>query len=423
MYDRVLRDELQFPDDRAMDQDTKSLIRGVSHCLLLNIDLSKLVLIVLALTTRPCAPHQRATNKTSSLLLDDVRAQICCWIWLITCTCLLQRLVTCVLQALSTFVRHPSLSCNELTFCTAPYIPPIDPSNAGDTQNFDHTFLDMKPVINDENDMDTDQEREQIDEEPTDGEDSVATPSQSRSSSAQSPDDLMDLFDGYSFKGRHSVIIEDEGEEDLGATGRSILAEPNGTSVADTVVSIGHEESSPEPKTPEALAGGEIRTERDEEGEDWDFINTDDKRLDVQGKSLFAHGFIDRYRLADIGPGAIDNSTGAINIADSPSPMAKQRWGFINALPFRSTTKTFPRSESLLSASTQSSLSRGRFFRISDRFSRSTISTMHSLHTARTTLGEPSLKSRSSTVTVDSYIPSRNASTSDAGTTSDVDII
>lgn len=29
MYVRVLQDELQFPDDRAMDQDTKSLIRGV----------------------------------------------------------------------------------------------------------------------------------------------------------------------------------------------------------------------------------------------------------------------------------------------------------------------------------------------------------------------------------------------------------
>jgi len=33
MYVRVLQDELVFPDDRAMDQDTKSLIRGVSHCL------------------------------------------------------------------------------------------------------------------------------------------------------------------------------------------------------------------------------------------------------------------------------------------------------------------------------------------------------------------------------------------------------
>ena len=37
MYVRVLQDELQFPDDRAMDQDTKSLIRGVSHCLVFRI--------------------------------------------------------------------------------------------------------------------------------------------------------------------------------------------------------------------------------------------------------------------------------------------------------------------------------------------------------------------------------------------------
>ncbi len=31
MYVRVLQDDLHFPDDRAIDQDTKSLIRGVSH--------------------------------------------------------------------------------------------------------------------------------------------------------------------------------------------------------------------------------------------------------------------------------------------------------------------------------------------------------------------------------------------------------
>ena len=120
----------------------------------------------------------------------------------------------------------------------------------------------MEPVINDENDMDTDQEREQTDQEPTDGEDSVATPSQSRSSSVHPPNDLMDVFDGYSFKGRHSVIMdneedvseEEEGEEeeDQDVTGRSILAELNGTAVADTVVTIGHEEPSQEPKTPEA---------------------------------------------------------------------------------------------------------------------------------------------------------------------------
>lgn len=33
MYVRVLQDELQFPEDRAIDQDTKSLIRGVGDAL------------------------------------------------------------------------------------------------------------------------------------------------------------------------------------------------------------------------------------------------------------------------------------------------------------------------------------------------------------------------------------------------------
>jgi hypothetical protein len=39
MYVRVLQDELQFPDDRAMDPDTKGLIRGVSRYLVFNVDI------------------------------------------------------------------------------------------------------------------------------------------------------------------------------------------------------------------------------------------------------------------------------------------------------------------------------------------------------------------------------------------------
>ena len=33
---RVLHDELQFPDDRGIDQDTKSLIRGVGLFAIIN---------------------------------------------------------------------------------------------------------------------------------------------------------------------------------------------------------------------------------------------------------------------------------------------------------------------------------------------------------------------------------------------------
>ena len=67
----------------------------------------------------------------------------------------------------------------------------------------------MEPVINDENEdgAETDQDR-------TDGEDSATTPSQSRSPSVHpAEDDSVDVFDGYSFKGRHSVILDDEDED------------------------------------------------------------------------------------------------------------------------------------------------------------------------------------------------------------------
>jgi len=91
--------------------------------------------------------------------------------------------------------------------------------NASDTQNFDDTFLDMEPVLDEYNDeaMDTDQEP-QTDAERTDGEDSNTTPSQSRSSSIRPlqhkpMEEDVDVFDGYSFKGRHSVLMDDEEEE------------------------------------------------------------------------------------------------------------------------------------------------------------------------------------------------------------------
>ncbi|KAF9535632.1 hypothetical protein CPB83DRAFT_24240 [Crepidotus variabilis] len=174
MYVRVLQDELQFPEDRAIDQDTKSLVRG---------------LLQRVPTLRICEPRIK---------------------------------------------KHPYFSMIDWSHVyykryIPPYIPPIDPSNASDTQNFDDTFLDMEPVLDEYNDdgMDTDQEPN-TDTERTDGEESNTTPSQSRSSSirpqSQPPlEEDVDVFDGYSFKGRHSVLIdeeEEEGSED--ASGESI---------------------------------------------------------------------------------------------------------------------------------------------------------------------------------------------------------
>ena len=115
----------------------------------------------------------------------------------------------------------------------------------------------MEPVINDQNDMDTNQER-QTDLEPING-DSVATPSQSRSFSIHPLDDSVDVFDGYSFKGRLSVIIDDEEEvsdeeeeeeEEENVTGPSLL-ELNGEAANASVV-LGQEGPISEPKTPEA---------------------------------------------------------------------------------------------------------------------------------------------------------------------------
>ncbi|KAI0830874.1 kinase-like protein [Trametes gibbosa] len=213
MYYRVLQDELQFPEDRTMDQDTKSLIRGL-------------------------------LQRNPALRMKEPRIK-----------------------------KHPYFSMIDWSHVyykryIPPYIPPIDPSNASDTQNFDDTFLGMEPVINDENEeADTDAERTDTDR--TDGEDSVATPSQSRSPSVHPvEDDSVDVFDGYSYKGRHSVILDDEdedgdGEDEDGDEDEESMSGPSldniledglgsGTLKDDIVEEITVPEDVGEPKTPEA---------------------------------------------------------------------------------------------------------------------------------------------------------------------------
>lgn len=72
----------------------------------------------------------------------------------------------------------------------------------------------MKPVIDDEIDIDTEQEPVQTALESTDSEDSVATPSLQHSmSSLDLPlNDTQDNFDGYSFEDRNSNILDSEEE-------------------------------------------------------------------------------------------------------------------------------------------------------------------------------------------------------------------
>ncbi|KAJ4470908.1 hypothetical protein J3R30DRAFT_3531778 [Lentinula aciculospora] len=226
MYVRVLQDELQFPDDRSMDQDTKSLIRGL-------------------------------LQRNPALRICEPRIK-----------------------------RHPYFSMIDWSHVyykryIPPYIPPIDPQNASDTQNFDETFLDMEPVLDDFNDndnendnenTDTDQEHENTDTDRTDGEETNTTPSQSRSSSLhpisrtdELEDDSVDVFDGYSFKGRHSVVIDDEQEEeeseeevtdeeededeDIASVSLGDLVPPP---IEATAEILEEDEELPEPKTPEA---------------------------------------------------------------------------------------------------------------------------------------------------------------------------
>lgn len=111
----------------------------------------------------------------------------------------------------------------------------------------------MEPVLDDpnENDQtDTDQERDQTDTDRTDGEDSVTTPSQSRSPSVVPVDDNIDLFDGYSFKGRHSILIDsDEGEPSEDDEDDASL-DDRGEGAPSVEGPLPLEE--PEPKTPEA---------------------------------------------------------------------------------------------------------------------------------------------------------------------------
>ncbi|KAF8640638.1 hypothetical protein AX17_000295 [Amanita inopinata Kibby_2008] len=211
MYVRVLQDELQFPDDRTMDQDTKSLIRGL-------------------------------LQRNPALRICEPRIK-----------------------------RHPYFSMIDWSHVyhkryIPPYIPPIDPSNASDTQNFDDTFLDMEPVLDEYvEEGETDQEPASTDTDKTDGEESNATPLQSRSSSIKPQkevvnEETVDVFDGYSFKGRHSVLIdeeeeeEEEGEEIGDDELESEISEmlENLEAVTAQVVERQEEPEVVEPKTPEA---------------------------------------------------------------------------------------------------------------------------------------------------------------------------
>ncbi|KAJ7659430.1 kinase-like domain-containing protein [Mycena rosella] len=158
MYGRVLQDELQFPNDRVIDKDTESLIRG---------------LLQRNPVLRICEPQIK---------------------------------------------RHPYFSMIDWSHIyykryIPPYTPPIDPFNASDTQNFDDTFLNMEPVL--------DHESLDFNTTPSPSRSSRSSsihPAQSASQilgSGGEVNDTVDVFDGWQhdeYEGRE-WSWEEESEE------------------------------------------------------------------------------------------------------------------------------------------------------------------------------------------------------------------
>lgn len=165
MYVRVLHDELAFPDDRVLDTDTKSILRGL-------------------------------LQRNPMLRMKEPRIK-----------------------------RHPYFSMIEWAHVfhkryIPPYIPPIDPSNETDTQNFDEAFLDMQPVVHGDEDEDNTPPAAEKSDKAFEGADvateglqlggqkdgtAVAGEADGKGATVAAravAADGKSLFDGYSFRGR-----------------------------------------------------------------------------------------------------------------------------------------------------------------------------------------------------------------------------
>jgi len=94
---------------------------------------------------------------------------------------------------------------------------------------YDDILWDMSPTLDEEPDGVTDSEREKMEDERTDGDASSSVQTPGGSVSGASPgrdipstpapaaavgDDGVDVFDGYSYKGRQFVLINEEDEDE-----------------------------------------------------------------------------------------------------------------------------------------------------------------------------------------------------------------
>jgi serum/glucocorticoid-regulated kinase 2 len=172
MYARVLHDELVFPEERAIDKDTRSLLRG-----LLQADPA----------LRLGEPRIKKHPYFQMISWEHVYHK--------RCAARLHRPDTSNGEADSLYSRSRYIP---------PYTPPTDPENALDTQNFDDAFLDMAPTI------DGDAGDEGL----------AAAPSAANAAAAAEMADRASLWGGYSYRERDAASIFTVGSEQDGSYGR-----------------------------------------------------------------------------------------------------------------------------------------------------------------------------------------------------------
>jgi serine/threonine protein kinase len=217
---RVLQDELQFPKGKAMDQDTRSLICRVRDSRTGKL-LSYLCSVYIAPGAKPNFTYLGANQETSVFLHDVGEDTNIDFIHLLIFVfsaigdlCIISIISVCPLGN-----RLFSSSCWLKWYFAAPYIPPIAPLTATNTQNYNGVLFDVDQRPDATHNPVTDSQRKRNKDGRTVDPSSVTASARSTAGPKSREDatdvhiaqeDEPDIFDGYSFDGRTSVIIESE---------------------------------------------------------------------------------------------------------------------------------------------------------------------------------------------------------------------
>ncbi|KIY73313.1 kinase-like protein [Cylindrobasidium torrendii FP15055 ss-10] len=222
MYTRVLNGELIFPESKSMDEDTKVLLRG-----LLEKD-----------------PLRRLS---SSEIKQQSYFSMIDW----------------------SYVHYKRY--------IPPFVPPMDPSTADDTQNFDHTLLDMAPVL------------DVSSTEPIAPVDNSLKP---MGGSVEPPTSNGDLFDCYSYDGLPVDQPDCTPDPSQNADADS-MEDDSSASSASTTNSAAQMSCAPIHQSPVAasLSSGE---------DEWDLVEQHGEEAGngASEASLFSRGVVDKYTLA-----------------------------------------------------------------------------------------------------------------------------